>query len=120
MKVKIFEADAVSQIETKFNQWLEYSSDIEIIQITPSFHCVHDLNYSGDILNQWGSYTWTIIYKETEKSSKSKLLNIYMLLIEEGKGRGDEALFLRKKLEDSLGSGHSDLQRADMMLKFFE
>lgn len=49
-------------------------------------------------------------------------LKRYFLLIENEKGRQDEALSLRKELESILGQGNHapDLQRADAMLSFFE
>lgn len=52
--------------------------------------------------------------EETEKT-----LADYRLLIEEGKGQSEEALRLRKKLENTLGADHEELQRADIMLQLF-
>jgi hypothetical protein len=49
---------------------------------------------------------------------KDKLQN-YFLLIEGGQGQTSDALLLREELEKMLGNNHTELQRADMMLKFF-
>lgn len=51
--------------------------------------------------------------------SNRRLLQDYMLMIEGGRGTSDEALSMRKQLEDILGSNHAELKRADMMLSFF-
>lgn len=51
--------------------------------------------------------------------SNEKLLSQYMMLIEKGTGRQDDALKLRTRLEQILGSDHAELKRADMMLSFF-
>ena len=46
-------------------------------------------------------------------------INEYKLLIESGDGKSERALELRKELETILGEGHTELQRADLMLSFF-
>ena len=51
---------------------------------------------------------------ETEKA-----LADYRLLIESGKGKSKEAVALRSELEEALGKGHEELQRADIMLQLF-
>lgn len=50
---------------------------------------------------------------------KSKL-DEYFILIENGKGKSPESISLRKELEELLGKSDPELQRADMMLTFFE
>lgn len=50
--------------------------------------------------------------------NKSYLQN-YLLMIENGRGMDDEALQIRRQLEDALGANHAELKRADMMLSFF-
>lgn len=55
-----------------------------------------------------------MVSEETEK-----VLADYRLLIESGKGKSDEALELRTELEEALGKGHEELQRADIMLQLF-
>ena len=44
----------------------------------------------------------------------------YFILIENEKGKSQEAISLRQKLESKLGDSHAELQRADIMLNFFE
>ena len=48
-----------------------------------------------------------------------RLLSKYMVLVEKGKGKKDDALLMRSQLEQVLGKEHSELLRADMMLSFF-
>lgn len=48
-----------------------------------------------------------------------KNLAEYRLLIEEGKGKSEEALALRRNIESSLGANHEELQRTDIMLQLF-
>lgn len=67
-----------------------------------------DANY---ILNEMGT-------AEMDDEIKT-LLNRYFILIEKGNGMEEEALALREQLESRLGKGHTELQRADMMLSFF-
>ncbi len=43
----------------------------------------------------------------------------YRLLIEAGKGKSEEAIALRKKIESILGANHEELQRTDIMLQLF-
>ena len=40
-------------------------------------------------------------------------------IIEEGRGKSEEAVILRKKLEGLFGANHEELQRADIMLQLF-
>lgn len=68
-----------------------------------------DANY---ILNEMGT-------SEMDEKLKDKL-NRYFLLIEKGLGNNDDALRIRKELETELGENHTELQRADMMLSFFQ
>lgn len=58
---------------------------------------------------------------DTDLGSESadKTLADYRLLIEEGKGKSEEAVILRKKLEGLFGANHEELQRADIMLQLF-
>lgn len=58
---------------------------------------------------------------ETDLGSESadKTLADYRLLIEEGRGKSEEAVILRKKLEGLFGANHEELQRADIMLQLF-
>lgn len=67
-----------------------------------------DANY---ILNEMGT-------SEMDDDIKREL-NEYFLLIEKGQGKEQTALSLREQLERQLGAGHTELQRADMMLSFF-
>lgn len=67
-----------------------------------------DANY---ILREMGS-------DEMNKDLKDEL-QTYCSLIEAGNGKTDEALKLRTALEEKLGLGHTELERADLMLSFF-
>ena len=67
-----------------------------------------DANY---ILNEMGT-------SEMDDTIK-RMLKEYFLLIEKGEGKEQSALSLRAQLEQQLGVGHTELQRADMMLSFF-
>ena len=67
-----------------------------------------DANY---ILNELGTTEMNSVVKET--------LNDYFIQIETGRGKTAEALALRDQLEKLLGKDHTELQRADMMLRFF-
>ena len=67
-----------------------------------------DANY---ILNELGTTEMDAVVKET--------LNDYFIQIETGRGKTAEALALRDQLEKLLGKDHTELQRADMMLRFF-
>ena len=53
------------------------------------------------------------------KSDSKDLLNKYLGLIDHGKGKTDEAIAIRKQLQEILGKDHAELQRADMLLSFF-
>lgn len=68
-----------------------------------------DANY---ILNEMGT-------SEMDDNLKDKLTR-YFLLIEKGLGNDDDAMRIRKELEVELGENHTELQRADMMLSFFQ
>lgn len=67
-----------------------------------------DANY---ILREMGS-------DEMNKDLKDEL-QTYFSLIEAGDGKTDQALKLRTALEEKLGLGHTELERADLMLSFF-
>lgn len=72
------------------------------------------LQYGRDanfILNEMGT-------EEMDKDLKDSLKS-YFLMIESGRGNLDEALTLRRDLENKLGENHTELQRANMMLSFF-
>jgi predicted ATP-binding protein involved in virulence len=66
---------------------------------------------ANSILNVMGT-------DEMDGQLKNKLYN-YFLLIEGGQGKTPEAISLRTELETVLGTDHTELQRADMMLSFF-
>lgn len=73
-----------------------------------------DLQYGRDanyILNEMGT--------DEMESEVKDLLERYSIMIEKGNGKTENALLMRKRLEDLLGCGHPELQRADMMLSFF-
>lgn len=52
-------------------------------------------------------------------TTSKDMLDRYFGLIDSGKGKSEEAMALRKQLDDILGEDHSELQRADMLLSFF-
>lgn len=53
------------------------------------------------------------------QSDSKNLLDKYFGLIDNGEGRSDEALAIRRQLQALLGENHAELQRADMLLSFF-
>lgn len=66
MKIKIFQANWPSEVETEVNKWLEENPNIEIVDIKP-FATVMQEMYIGQspiICNQWCDYTWTVIYQD--------------------------------------------------------
>lgn len=67
-----------------------------------------DANY---ILREMGS-------DEMNKGLKNEL-QTYFSLIEAGNGKTEDALRLRAIIENKLGLGHTELERADLMLSFF-
>lgn len=67
-----------------------------------------DANY---ILNEMGA-------SEMPDSIK-KMISRYYSLIQDGKGHSTDATELRNTLNEKLGSGHSELQRADLMMSLF-
>lgn len=64
------------------------------------------------ILNEMG-------VEEMDEEAK-KMLQNYCLLIEDGKGKTEEALSLKEKLETLLGKENAELKKANIMLNFFE
>lgn len=68
-----------------------------------------DANY---ILREMGS-------DEMDKGLKNEL-QTYFSLIEAGNGKTEDALRLRAVIENKLGLGHTELERADLMLSFFK
>lgn len=72
---------------------------------------------------QYGKDANTILIEmdTEERLPKVKaLLNRYYILIENGKGADTEALQLRNELENLIGQADAELQKADIMLSFFE
>ena len=67
-----------------------------------------DANY---ILNEMGA-------SEMPGSIKTMIARYYSL-IQQGDGKGHEAMDLRDTLNMRLGAGHSELQRADLMMSLF-
>lgn len=67
-----------------------------------------DANY---ILNEMGSAEMDVEIKD--------MIEHYHLLIENGRGKEQEALYLRTKLDGILGINHPELVRADLLLNFF-
>lgn len=53
------------------------------------------------------------------KPDSKDMLDRYFGLIDSGKGKTEEAITLRKKLQSLLGEDHAELRRADMLLSFF-
>lgn len=65
MKVKIFQANWVDDIEKNINTWLEENPNYEIVDVKPYATIMWDF-YNGQqptICNQWSEYTWTVIYR---------------------------------------------------------
>lgn len=65
MKIKIFQANWVSEIEKAINEWISENPTFEIVDIKPYATIMWDF-YNGQpptICNQWSEYTWTVIYK---------------------------------------------------------
>lgn len=64
------------------------------------------------------------ILKEMDTQPMAENLNQkleeYFLLIEEGNGKSAKGIEIREYLDEKLGTGHAELQRADIMLSFFE
>lgn len=56
---------------------------------------------------------------DSAKPATKDMLTSYFGLIEAGKGKSDEGVALRKKLQVLLGANHAELKRADMLLTFF-
>lgn len=52
-------------------------------------------------------------------ADEKKMLSEYFSLIESGRGKEAEALELRNRIENSLGTDYAELKRADMLLSFF-
>ena len=79
-------------------------------------------NKAYDFPLQFGSDANSIINEmgtaEMDKEIKEQLTE-YFLLIESGHGKEDKAISLRDSLEKLLGSMHTEIQRADMLLNFF-
>ncbi len=73
--------------------------------------------------NQFGRDANAILKEMDTEPMDDELQNDidnYFILIENEKGKSQEAISLRQKLESKLGEGHAELQRADVMLNFFE
>ncbi len=73
--------------------------------------------------NQFGRDANAILKEMDTEPMDDELQNDidnYFILIENEKGKSQEAISLRQKLESKLGEEHAELQRADIMLNFFE
>lgn len=73
--------------------------------------------------NQYGRDANAILKEMDTEPMDDELQNDidnYFILIENEKGKSQEALHLRQKLESKLGEDHAEIQRADIMLNFFE
>ena len=73
--------------------------------------------------NQFGRDANAILKEMDTEPMDDELQNDidnYFILIENEKGKSQEAISLRQKLESKLGEDHAELQRADIMLNFFE
>ena len=73
--------------------------------------------------NQFGRDANAILKEMNTEPMDDELQNDidnYFILIENEKGKSQEAISLRKKLEQKLGEDHAELLRADIMLNFFE
>ncbi len=73
--------------------------------------------------NQFGRDANAILKEMDTEPMDDELQNDidnYFILIENEKGKSQEAISLRQKLESKLGDSHAELQRADIMLNFFE
>lgn len=66
---------------------------------------------ANHILREMGS-------DEMDRAIKDRIER-YLLMIEKGEGRSEQARMIRQELETVLGSNHTELQRADIMLGFF-
>lgn len=66
MKIKIFQANWVIEVESEINKWLSENPNIEIIDVKPHSNVMYDMYESQPptVCNQWLEYTWTVIYKE--------------------------------------------------------
>lgn len=53
------------------------------------------------------------------KQDSKDMLDEYFGLIDSGRGKTEEAITLREKLQSLLGEDHAELRRADMLLSFF-
>lgn len=73
--------------------------------------------------NQFGRDANAILKEMDTEPMDDELQNDidnYFILIENEKGKSQEAISLKQKLESKLGEDHAELQRADIMLNFFE
>lgn len=73
--------------------------------------------------NQFGRDANAILKEMRTEPMDDELQNDidnYFILIENEKGKSQEAISLRQKLGSKLGEDHAELQRADIMLNFFE
>ena len=73
--------------------------------------------------NQFGRDANAILKEMDTEPMDDELQNDidnYFILIENEKGKSQEAISLRQKLGSKLGEDHAELQRADIMLNFFE
>lgn len=69
--------------------------------------------------NQYKRHPEQILTDMNTKLTLGHDLADYRLLIEAGKGKSEEAVRLREKLEVELGKNHDELLKADVMLQLF-
>lgn len=69
--------------------------------------------------NQYKRHPEQILTDMNTKLTFGHDLADYRLLIEDGKGKSEEAVRLREKLEVELGKNHDELLKADVMLQLF-
>ena len=69
--------------------------------------------------NQYKRHPEQILTDMNTKLTFGHDLADYRLLIEAGKGKSEEAIRLREKLEAELGKNHDELLKADVMLQLF-
>jgi predicted ATP-dependent endonuclease of OLD family len=56
----------------------------------------------------------------TRIKSLDEKFKIYFEMIEQGKANSEEALEIRTELEEKLGENHEEIQRADVLISFYE
>lgn len=80
-------------------------------------------NQIFDFANQYGRDANAILQEMDTNPMDDDLqsqLNSYFIMIESGIAKSSEGIVMRKELEERLGVNHAELQRADIMLEFFE